>query len=135
MAKSEHHNLPEGIRPKTDYHIGYTMSLAIVPTADGTHHIVKAYEFASRQKPATIKKMLATGDLFMIDIGETSNKYAGTRVFQYLFERLGGLSFVHWEWPSKEPAPKNADKDYDEHRRKRQYGFKFIREKGPKPII
>jgi hypothetical protein len=131
MAESEYCNLPEPIRPKTYYAIGYTMNLAIVPTEDKKHHIIKAYEFAARQKPSAIKSRIATGRLFMIDNGETANKYMGVRVFQHMFERLGGLTFVHWEWPSKEPGGKAARQDSDDYREKRLQGFRHIQFKGP----
>ena len=137
LKAGNYNELPELIKPKTDVGFGFFMSLAFVPQPDGKTLVVKLYSFSKRQTPKIIKDRLASGDLFMVDNGETANKMVGLRVFHYLFERLGGLQYRYWSWPTPVAKEKSKDKSdekmsTDQKMQKLQEGFDYIEKHCPK---
>jgi hypothetical protein len=133
MREGKYVDLPECMRPKVNVLFGYTMSMAIISTGPSKWRVVKLFHFTKRVVFRVIKDCLCQGTLLMVDYGVTANKMMGTRVFMYLFERLGGLQFRHWEWPvpraySMEKAPKKTVDSMQE-------GFQFIKKHGPKSAM
>ena len=84
--------------------INHFSQTAFVKRSDGKYDIVR---FITFQTGATGGKAMGPaavthkhGELYIINYG--ANKHNGKRVFQYLFQRLGGFQIRHWKFEGAE---------------------------------
>ena len=90
------HNLrpPESAVP-----VNHFIQTAFIPLGNGMYNIVKLITFQSDGEKGMVKPELARtyrmGDLHLVNLGSSSIN--GMKVFQYLFEALGGFQIKQWE--------------------------------------
>ena len=116
--------LPAVCRPPAGAHaVNHCVQMAFVPNDHGTHTVVKHITFESDGIQGTVKGSLAAthqhGTLHFIQYGP--NLKTGKKVFQFLFEQLGGLQIrnfalegVNGVRAQQEPELADIDKGFDE---------------------
>ena len=125
--------LPHPFAPLTQFKVGFTMQLAIIPPEGvnfedaATFLVLKHYNFSDAHSVPLIKEKIKQPSGLLFGFCRCPDWFQSERVFQYMFERLGGVLWSYKQWPQTGPTIIET-KTISE----RQEGWKFIREKGPR---
>jgi hypothetical protein len=132
MANSQYDELPSPLKPKAKLEVGYTMQLAIVPQegAPDKDIIIKHYKFTKPIGVDVFKSRLQQADGILFALDKTTDWFRGFMVFQLLFERLGGLRFTYYAWPTQQVGRDKTKKlkSQDEIRA----AYQFMKDEGPR---
>ena len=123
MEAGKYDDLPEPLSPKQQWEIPYTMQLAIVP-ADDKFHVVKHFMFENKQILRHVQNRLARGVLYL-PCWWQHNPHATKKIFQRIWENLGGFQVRYCVWPG------DTDADLPFEPEKIAAGYAFMRRMGP----
>ena len=122
MVKGRYNALPNPFKPKGILDTPYTMELAVSPVSSGKWHITKVFIFEDRTKMRAVDENLKQGILCGLSWW-SANTFAAKKIFQKLFEGLGGFQVRYCLWPGEDHEPVDLDKI--------AAGYAFMRSRGP----
>ena len=134
MQDGRYKDLPSPFGPRTNFEVAYTLQLAIVPTTQGvafldatSFDIIKHYSFNETHATPLLKEKVKQEAGLMFEFQRIPDWLGMERVFQYLFERVGGMIYSYKLWPMEVQGKTKSMKPGA-----RRAGWAFIRDKGPR---
>ena len=107
METGNYQNLPRPFGPSSSWQVAYTMQLAIVPAGD-KWHIIKHVMFDELQKLVKVEAELARGSVYCHSWWP-HNPWSTKKIFQKLFEGLGGFQVRYGKWAGDSDEKKQVD--------------------------
>ena len=116
--------MPDPIKPKTVIEgFGYYMQVSATEKSPKKWDIIKHYTFDEPQKYTFLKERIVQGEMCLMSWWK-ANTFASKKIFQKVFENLGGFQILFCDWGGEDKADALTDE-------KRAAGYEYIRKWGP----
>jgi hypothetical protein len=135
LEKGEYSKLPGVLGPRDpETSVPMTMNLNFHKMPSGKLMIVKFITFVKAEKLEVINDEILQGTMCTPDW--IADRIGTVKTFQYIFERLPGITYKYWKWqPLRAPNGRvdmEADASVQEKQRKIKDGIKYIKEECPR---